>query len=257
MFKLDLKDKVILITGGSDGLGFASAKLLSNEGAKIIICGRRGDYLKEKANIIREETGNEVLDVVCDVTSPEDCKTLIEKVISNYKNIDVLVNNAGTSAAAGFEEVSDKAWEDDINLKLMAAVRVSRLVVPYMKKRNKGSIINAAIGGGKAPNANSLPTSVTRAAGINLTKSLANEYASFNIRVNAICIGLIKSAQWERKALDGNVQNLYNELSKKVPMGKVGEEIDYANLVAFLASDRSGYITGTAINLDGGMCPVV
>ena len=98
----------ILITGGSDGLGFASAKLLSNEGAKIIICGRRGDYLKEKANTIREETGNEVLDVVCDVTSPEDCKTLIEKVISNYKNIDVLVNNAGTSAAAGFEEVSDK-----------------------------------------------------------------------------------------------------------------------------------------------------
>ena len=145
----------------------------------------------------------------------------------------------------------------DINLKLMAAIRVSRLVVPHMKEKNKGSIINAAIGGGKAPNAMSLPTSVTRAAGINLTKSLANEYAKYNVRVNAICIGLIKSAQWERKAIDGDIQNLYEELSKKVPMGKVGEEIDYANLVAFLASDRSGYITGTAINLDGGMCPVV
>ena len=257
MFKLDLKDKVILITGGSDGLGFASAKLLSKEGAKIIICGRRGDYLKEKANIIREETGNEVLDIVCDVTSSDECKSLVEKTISNFKSIDVLVNNAGTSAAAGFEEVSDKAWEDDINLKLMAAIRVSRLVVPYMKEKKKGSIINAAIGGGKAPNAQSLPTSVTRAAGLNLTKSLANEYASFNIRVNAICIGLIKSAQWERKAVDGNVQNLYKELSKKVPMGKVGEEIDYANLVAFLSSDKSSYITGTAINIDGGLCPVV
>ena len=110
---------------------------------------------------------------------------------------------------------------------------------------------------GKAPSASQLPTSVTRAAGINLTKSLSNEYAPFNIRVNAICIGLIKSAQWERKAHNSNVDTLYKELSKKVPMGKVGEEIDFANLVAFLSSDRSSFITGTAINLDGGMCSVV
>ena len=132
-----------------------------------------------------------------------------------------------------------------------------RLVIPYMKEKKEGSIINAAIGGGKSPNAGSLPTSVTRAAGLNLTKSLANEYAKFNIRVNAICIGLIRSAQWERKAKDGNLENFYDELSKKIPLGKVGEEIDYANLVAFLASERSSYITGTAINLDGGLCPVV
>ena len=127
----------------------------------------------------------------------------------------------------------------------------------YEMEKKKGSIINAAIGGGKAPNARSLPTSVTRAAGLNLTKSLANEYASFNIRVNAICIGLIKSAQWERKAKNEDIQNFYKELAKKVPMQKVGEEIDYANLVAFLSSKRSAYITGTAINLDGGLCPVV
>ena len=257
MFELNLNDKVVLITGGSDGLGFASAKLLSEQGAKIVICGRRGDYLKEKANIIREKTKNEVLDVKCDVSNPEECKTLVEKTVSEFKNIDVLVNNAGASAAFGFEDISDKSWEDDINLKLMAAIRMCRLVIPHMKDKGKGSIINAAIGGGKAPNASSLPTTVTRAAGINLTKSLANEFAKFNIRVNAICIGLIKSAQWERKAINGNVEDLYNELSKKIPMGKVGEEIDYANLVAFLASDRSSYITGTAINLDGGLCPVV
>ncbi len=257
MFELDLKDKVVLITGGSDGLGFASAKLLSAQGAKIVICGRRSDYLKEKANIIKEETKNDVLDIKCDVTNPDECKSLVEQTISEFKNIDVLVNNAGTSAAASFEDISDKSWENDISLKLMASVRMCRLVIPFMKEKGKGSIINAAIGGGKAPNASSLPTTVTRAAGINLTKSLANEYAKFNIRVNAICIGLIKSAQWERKALDGNIEKLYKELSQKIPMGKVGEEIDYANLVAFLSSDRSSYITGTAINLDGGLCPVV
>ena len=179
MFKLNLKDKVILITGGSDGLGFASAKLLSSEGAKIVICGRRPDYLEEKANIIREETKNEVLDIKCDVTNPAECKLLVEHTINQFKNIDVLINNAGTSAAASFEDISDDAWEEDINLKLMAAIRMCRLVLPYMKNQGKGSIINAAIGGGKSPNAASLPTTVTRAAGINLTKSLSKEYAKF------------------------------------------------------------------------------
>ena len=257
MFDLGLKDKVILITGGSDGLGYASAELLSSQGANVVICGRRGDYLKEKADIITERTKNQVLAIQADVSKADDCKKLVEETISNFKKINVLVNNAGASAAGLFEDVTDKNWEDDINLKLMSTVRMCRLVIPYMKLNEEGVIINATIGGGKAPTAGSLPTTVTRAAGINLTKSLANEYAKNNIRVNTICIGLIKSAQWDRRSGAGSVDELYLEMAKKVPMGKVGEEMDYANLVAFLSSKRSSYITGTAINLDGGLCPVV
>ena len=257
MFDLGLKDKVILITGGSDGLGYASAELLSSQGANVVICGRRGDYLKEKADIITERTKNQVLAIQADVSKADDCKKLVEETISNFKKINVLVNNAGASAAGLFEDVTDKNWEDDINLKLMSTVRMCRLVIPYMRSNEEGVIINATIGGGKAPNAGSLPTTVTRAAGINLTKSLANEYAKNNIRVNTICIGLIKSAQWDRRSGAGSVDELYLKMAKKVPMGKVGEEMDYANLVAFLSSKRSSYITGTAINLDGGLCPVV
>jgi len=238
-------------------LGYASAELLSSEAAHVVICGRRGDYLNEKAKIITEKTGNEVIPIKADVSIAEDCKKLVEETIARFKKIDVLVNNAGASAAALFEDVTDKNWEDDINLKLMSTIRMCRLAIPYMKSNNGGVIINATIGGGKAPNAGSLPTTVTRAAGINLTKSLANQYAKDQIRVNTICIGLIKSAQWERRAGSGSIEDFYNELSKKVPMGLVGEEIDYANLVAFLSSKRSSYITGTAINLDGGLCPVV
>ena len=257
MYDLGLKDKVILITGGSDGLGYASAELLSSEEAHVVICGRRGDYLNEKAKIITEKTGNEVIPIKADVSIAEDCKKLVEETIARFKKIDVLVNNAGASAAALFEDVTDRNWEDDINLKLMSTIRMCRLAIPYMKSNNGGVIINATIGGGKAPNAGSLPTTVTRAAGINLTKSLANQYAKDQIRVNTICIGLIKSAQWERRAGSGSIEDFYNELSKKVPMGMVGEETDYANLVAFLSSKRSSYITGTAINLDGGLCPIV
>ena len=169
MYDLGLKDKVILITGGSDGLGYASAELLSSEEAHVVICGRRGDYLNEKAKIITEKTGNEVIPIKADVSIAEDCKKLVEETIARFKKIDVLVNNAGASAAALFEDVTDKNWEDDINLKLMSTIRMCRLAIPYMKSNNGGVIINATIGGGKAPNAGSLPTTVTRAAGINLS----------------------------------------------------------------------------------------
>ena len=219
MYDLGLKDKVILITGGSDGLGYASAELLSSEEAHVVICGRRGDYLNEKAKIITEKTGNEVIPIKADVSIAEDCKKLVEETIARFKKIDVLVNNAGASAAALFEDVTDRNWEDDINLKLMSTIRMCRLAIPYMKSNNGGVIINATIGGGKAPNAGSLPTTVTRAAGINLTKSLANQYAKDQIRVNTICIGLIKSAQWERRAGSGSIEDFYNELSKKSSYG--------------------------------------
>ena len=262
MFDLDLNGKVALVTGGSDGLGRAAAHRLALEGASVVICGRRADHAQQAAQDMTtavQASGSRggVVGLRADVTQSDDCEALIAEIGHLHGGIDILINNAGASAAMGLALVEDDLWLSDFNLKVMAAVRLSRLAIPIMAKRGGGAIVNASIGGGKAPNAGALPTSVMRAAGLNLTKSLAQEFGSRNIRVNAICIGYLKSMQWIRRAENGDPSSIYENFAQKIPMGRIGEAEEYADLVAFLSSKRASYITGTAVNLDGGLCPVV
>jgi 3-oxoacyl-[acyl-carrier protein] reductase len=217
MLDLGLTRKVAIVTGGSDGLGRATALRLAAEGCKVAICARREDHLEAAAEAIAAQTSAEVLGCRADVTSAADIDALVDTTVTRFGGIDILVNNAGTSAAASLEALDDAAWQQDIDLKLMAAVRLCRRVVPIMRERGGGSIVNATIVGAKAPAARALPTSVTRAAGINLTKSLANDYASAGIRVNTVCIGLLKSAQWERRAGNRPVEELYAEMAGAYP----------------------------------------
>ncbi len=254
--ELGLNGKVAVITGGSEGLGRACALKFAQEGARVAICARRKEILERTAEAIRNTTGADVLAVPADVTKAEQVEAFISQVVDRFGRIDILVNNAGTSAAAAFEQVDDRAWQQDLDLKFIAAVRSCRLVIPHMRRQGGGRIINVTTVGGKAPGARALPTTVTRAAGINLTKSLANEYAPDRILVNTICLGLVKSMQWERRAR-GDPDAYYREVAKRVPIGRVGEAEEFADLVAFLASERAGFITGTAINFDGGMSAMV
>jgi 3-oxoacyl-[acyl-carrier protein] reductase len=256
MLELGLGGKVVIVTGGSEGLGRAAAERFAREGARVAICARRKDVLERAADGIRKATGGEVLAQPADVTQAADIETFVNAVVARFNGVDILVNNAGTSSAAAFAAVDDAAWQRDFDLKVMGAIRFCRLVIPLMKQRGGGRIINVTTVGGKAPAARALPTSLTRAAGINLTKSLANEHAPDRILVNTICLGLVKSAQWERRA-KGDLEGYYREAAKRVPVGRVGEADEFADLVAFLASERAGYITGTAINFDGGMSSVV
>lgn len=257
MLSLGLENKVAVITGASDGLGRAAAERLATEGVKLAICARRKEHLENTARSITEKTGVEVLAQVADVTLATDVDRFIAKTVERFGGVDVLLNVAGTSAAAPFESVDDELWQADFDLKLMAAVRMCRHIIPLMKKRGGGRIINITTVGGKAPEPKRLPTSVTRAAGINLTKSLAGEYAGDNIRINTICIGKVKSAQWERRVGKDKVDALYAEQGTKIPLGRMGEAEEFADLVAFLVSERAAYITGTAINFDGGLSAVV
>ncbi len=256
MLELALAGKVAIVTGSSEGLGRACSERLAREGARVAICARRKEPLERAAEEIRRATAGEVLARVADVTRPNEVEAFVAATVAQFGGVDILVNNAGKSAAAPFEQVNDQAWQADLDLKLLAAIRFCRLVIPHMRRRGGGRIINVTTGHGKAPAARSLPTSVTRAAGINLTKSLANEYAADQILVNTVCLGLVKSAQWERRA-PGDVEAYYRELGKRVPLGRVGEAHEFADLVAFLVSERAAYITGTAINFDGGMSSVV
>jgi len=253
MLELGLKDRIAIITGGSDGLGRASALKLAAEGAKVAIAARRAEHLQRAADEIRAATGAEVLAVPTDVTVAADCERLAQSVLQRWGRIDILLNNAGTSAAAPFLDVGDDQWAADWELKVMGAVRMLRLVLPHMQRQRDGRIVNITTISGKAPKARALPTSVTRAAGINLTKALASEYAADNVRINTICIGLVHSAQIDRMAGGGDLDAHYARLAReRVPLGRVAQAAEFADLFAFLVSDRAGYITGTAINFDGG-----
>ena len=254
---LGLAGRVALITGGSEGIGRATAEELAREGARVAICARRADLLDATAAELRAATGGEVLAVPADVSDAAQIGRCVATVADRLGPITLLVNNAGTSAARSFESVDDNAWRADLDLKLMAAVRTCRLVVPGMRAAGGGRIVNITNIGAKQPAANSLPTSVSRAAGIALTKALSKELAKDNILVNAICIGLIKSAQIQRAAMARNpeaidLDDAYARLGANIPLGRVGEAAEVAGLIAFLLSRRGSYVTGVAINVDGG-----
>ena len=258
--ELGLKDKVAIITGGSQGLGLSCAERLARSGARVALCARRPDVLAAAAAAIKARTGADVLARPADVTRAAEVDSFVAAVAAELGGVDILVNNAGTSAAAAFESVSDKTWQDDFELKVMAAIRMCRLVLPLMRARGGGAVVNVTTIAGKAPGARGLPTSVMRAAGINLTKSLASEYAEANVRVNTVCLGIVRSAQWERRrpaAQDPDAFYADVARARGIPLGRVGEAEEFADLVAFLVSERARFITGTAINFDGGAAAVV
>ena len=261
---LGLHGKVAIVTGGSEGIGKAAAASMAAEGADVVIAARRADVLEAAADEIRAVSQHGVLALPTDVMDPEQVRALIDRTVEEFGGIDILVNNAGTSAGGPFLGVSDEAWQHDLDLKLYGAIRASRICVPLMRERGGGRIINVTNLGAKAPGAASVPTSVSRAAGVALTKAMSKEFAGDNILVNTVCIGLIKSGQHETrfKAMqaenpDLTLDQFYGDMGDRVPLGRVGEGEEAGDVIAFLASDRASYLTGIAVNIDGGTSPVV
>jgi NAD(P)-dependent dehydrogenase (short-subunit alcohol dehydrogenase family) len=257
---LGLRGSAFIVTGGTDGLGAALAERLVLEGAKVAICGRdeaRGRAVEARLSEAAVD-GGEVVAVAADVTRPADLERLVTTTVERFARLDGIVNNAGRSAAGRIEAVADEEWAYDLELKVMAAVRLTRLALPHLRAAGKGAIVNVLNTGARAPGAGSLPTTASRAAGLAITKSLSKELGPDNIRVNAIMIGLVDSGQWRRRseATGRSLDDLYTEMAKGIPLGRVGRSEEFGDLAAYLLSDRASYVTGCAINLDGGTSPV-
>jgi NAD(P)-dependent dehydrogenase (short-subunit alcohol dehydrogenase family) len=255
---LELKDKVAIVTGGTQGIGRATAVRLAKEGARVVIAARGRERLDGAAAEIRA-AGGQVAAVQADVGKSQDCERVVAEALAAFGRIDILVNNAGTSATGEFESVTDETWQADMDLKLFAAIRLSRLAIPHMKKQGGGRIVNITTIGAKQPRARSMPTTVTRAAGLAFTKALSKEYAKDNILVNTVSIGLVRAGQHETKAAKAGVplEQYYANMAKDIPLGRVGRAEEVASVIAFLASGAASYVTGTGINLDGGASGVL
>lgn len=259
--ELHVRGKVAVITGGSKGIGLATARLLAAEGARVALVARGAEALVKGAAMITQETGVRALAVSADMMKPEECQRAMEQVAAEFGRIDILVNNAGTSRRGSFEELTENDWQEDLDLKLMGAVRCSQAALPYMKAAGGGAIVNVTAIAGKAPGAGTAPTSVSRAAGLALTKVMSRDLASFNIRVNAVCIGLIRSDQiergWQKSASHMTWEEFSRERGKSIPLGRIGETEEAASVIGFLVSGAASYVTGVAVNIDGGSSPVI
>jgi NAD(P)-dependent dehydrogenase (short-subunit alcohol dehydrogenase family) len=256
---LELEGKAVLITGGTDGLGLALARQLAAEGASVAICGRDESRLRAAKESMLDAK-DDVLAVQADVSSVADLERFVDAAVGRWGRIDGVVHNAGRSAAGTIESVDDAAWEADLQLKLMGAVRLTRLALPFLRA-SRGAVLFTLAIGAKAPGGGSEPSSVSRAAGMALMKALSKELAHDGIRVNAVLIGLIESGQWVRAAAGSGVElpEFYGRFARDaaVPLGRFGRSEEFADLGCFLLSSRASYLTGAAINLDGGLSSAV
>jgi 3-oxoacyl-[acyl-carrier protein] reductase len=258
---LGLQGKKAIITGGSKGIGLATAIALCKEGAQVALVARNLASLQQAATLILETTGVEPFIISADVSVEQDVQRVVALTVENFGGIDILINNAGTATAKAFEEVSTEGWEADLDLKLFGAIHFAQAVIPFMRKHGGGVILNVTAIGGKTPSASSLPTSVSRAAGLSLTKAMSKDLAKDNIRVNAVCIGLIKSDQiekaWQATAPELTWEQFSTDARHETPLGRIGETEEAAKVITFLVSEAASYVSGTSVNIDGGKAAVL
>jgi len=248
MIKVDLSGKVAIVTGSSRGIGRAIALALAKDGANIVVNALSNiTKAREVAKEI-ECMGREALVVVADVSKKEHVESMVEQTLKRFGKIDILVNNAGVvGPTVPIHELSEEDWERIISIDLKGTFLCCRAVIPHMIRQRSGKIVNISSIAGKEGNANMTAYCAAKAGIIGLTKALAEEVAKYGIRVNCVCPALIETELVER--MD---KKQVEYLKGKIPLGRLGKPEEVAELVKFLVSDASDFITGQAINIDGG-----
>jgi NAD(P)-dependent dehydrogenase (short-subunit alcohol dehydrogenase family) len=253
------------VTGGSAGIGLATARALYNEGVQVAIAARNPERLEQAVKNIRavpSSTGD-VVAIAADISQAESVDKVVATAIERLGQVDILINNAGSARAGSFLDLTDDAFLDAWNLKLLGYIRLVRAIVPDMIQRRDGRIINIIGGAGRTPRPNFLPGGTTNAALLNFTRGISQELARHNIRINAISPGLTATDRAEQLALQNaqslgiSVEEYKANALRSIPLGRIVPPEEIANLVLFLVSDLAASITGAEVLVDGGATPGV
>jgi NAD(P)-dependent dehydrogenase (short-subunit alcohol dehydrogenase family) len=255
---LQLKGKTALITGGSEGIGRAIAMVLANEGVDIAICARRKEPLEAAAGEISKATGRKVVPITADLTKDADAANFVKSAAQALGRIDIMINNAGSAPGGVIETLSESDWEQALQLKFMGYVRCLRHALPIMVKQGQGRVVNLIGNDGVKPSYWEIAPGAANAAGQNLTKSLAGQYGRHGISFVAVNPGPVRTERWAGlvKAMSRDMKISYEEADtlapSSIPMGRIAEASEVANLVAMMASPLTHYVNGTMIEIDGG-----
>lgn len=251
MGSLKLKDRVAIVTGSTSGIGEAIVKDFAEQGAKVVVLGRR----EAKGNKVVEDIkakGGESIYIRCDAKNEDDIKNVVEETIKTYGRIDILVNNAGCDCYKPTHLITGEEWDNLMSINGKSVFLMSKYVLPYMMEQKKGSIINTSSIASVAGVANVAIYAFSKAGVAQMAKSMAVEYGPYNIRVNAIAPGLIATDMWNPSAADPETAKVMEQMEAAIPLKKVGDPVDIAKTATFLASDDAKHITGMKIVVDGG-----
>ena len=253
-----LPDKIAIVTGASKGIGRAIGLRLAKEGANVVIADVDKDEGEKVAQMIRE-MGRDCLAVKCDVSNVQEVEGMVEKTMQKLGRIDILVNNAGVSSMAAMVELEEKDWDFNMDINAKGQFLCSRAVAKHMIKQKSGRIINNASLAAKRGARFLAHYSASKFAVLGLTYTMAIELAPYNITVNAVCPGIVETDmirrewKWEGDLRGMTPEKVRKEVLSTIPLGRLAKPEDIAGLVAFLASEDADYITGQAININGGM----
>lgn len=255
---LGIRNRVALVAGGSQGLGKATGLALVDEGVRVALCARRAGVLDAAAAEIGRSGEGEVLAIPCDVTRETEVTDLVRQVSEEWGPIEILVNNAGGPPTGLFQELSMTHWRDALELNLLSTVNLCRAVVPNMRQQKWGRIVNITSIAAKQPAPGLMLSNAARAGVLGFAKTLSNELAPENITVNSVCPGytrtdrLVELAEAIAKRESRSVEEVYSRWEETIPMKRLGKPEELAALITFLCSEPAGYITGCAIQVDGG-----